>query len=227
MTQASVHEAAGQSSLAATCVHHAIALKKWRNLGPQEAEKYFESLAEGGKTTSEFMSDVTKVLAALQQNRHRASMATGITQSQTRPFRENDERLDYIDKQWGLLQPPSNRQNPEPSRTLGEPAADDPNIRTHGTTLTRHDPVLPSRYNESRRRSQGEPEPPLKSYFLPKEGINDDVIERDIKRRLGATASVRPHAFNVSFRKTKVKMCSHLRRADQDTSSKLTGRRQL
>ena len=60
MTQASVHEAAGQSSLAATCVHHAIALKKWRNLGPQEAEKYFESLAEGGKTTSEFMSDVTK-----------------------------------------------------------------------------------------------------------------------------------------------------------------------
>jgi hypothetical protein len=227
LTQASVHETAGESSLAATCVHHAIALKKWRNLGPQEAGKYFESLAEGGKTTTEFMSDITKVLTALQPNRYRASMTTGITQSQTRAFRENDERLYYIDKQGDLLQPASNRQNPEPSRTLSDPATDDPNIRAYGTTLTRHDPVLPSRHNESRRRSQGEPELPLKSYFLPKEGINDDVIERDITRRLGATASVRPHVSNVSFQKKKVKTCSHLRRADQDTSSKLTGCRQL
>jgi hypothetical protein len=246
LTQASVHETAGESSLAVTCVHHALALRKWRNLGPQEAAKYFESLADGGESTTEFMRNVTKVLTALPQKRAHAPTATGVTQSQTRVFRENDERPYYIDKQGNLLQPASNRrnpkpsrtlsdpatddrnirehgrtlawhqldpssrqrqENPEPSRTLSDPAIDDRNIREHGRTLVRHNPVLSSRHiqespdSTSGRMPQGEPELPLKSYFLPKEGINDDVIQRDITRHLGATASARPHVYNVSFRK--------------------------
>lgn len=246
LTQASVHETAGESSQAVTCVHHALALRKWRDLGPQKAGKYFESLAEGGETTTEFKRDVAKVLKALPQKRVHAPTATGITQSQTRVFRENDERRHYIGKQGNLLQPASNRRNPEPSRTLSDPAtddrnirehgktlvwhqldsssrhrqenpelsrtlsdpaADDRNIREHGRTLVRHNPAPSSRHIQespdsiSRRKPQGEPELPLKSYFLPGEGISDDVIQRDITRHLGATASARPLVLKVSFRK--------------------------
>jgi hypothetical protein len=207
LTQASVHETAGESSLAATCVHHALALRKWRSLGPQEAGKYFESLADGGETTTEFKRDVTKVLTTLTQKRAHTPTATGVTQSQTPVFRGTDERQCYMDEHGKVLRPASNRRNPEPSRTLSDPATDDRNIREHGRTLVRDNPVPSSRRIQespdsiSRRRPQGEPEGPLKSYFLPKEGINDDVIQHDITRHLGATASARPHIHRVSFRK--------------------------
>jgi Cdc37 Hsp90 binding domain len=324
LAQASVHKTAGESSLAETCVHHALVLRKWCSLGAQEAGKYFESLAEGGQTTTEFMHDVTKVLMALPQKRAHVLTATGTTQSQTRVFRENDdERLYYLEEQGHLLRPVSNRRNPEPSRTLNDPATndrnnrehsrtlvghqrdlpsrrrqenpepprslhdaatddrnnreygrtlvvhqqdlpsrqcqedpepsrpfsdvatddrnnrehsrmlaghqrdlpsrqrqenpkhfrslndtatDDQNSREHGRTLVRYDPMPSSRHRQespdstSRRKPQGEPELPLKPYFLPKEGINDDVVQRDSTWHSGATASTRPSVYNVSFR---------------------------
>jgi hypothetical protein len=207
LAQASVHESAGESSLAATCVHHALVLRKWRSLGPQEAGKYFESLADGGETTTEFMHDFTKVLTTLTQKWAHTPTATGATLSQTPASRRTDERRYYIDERGNTLRPASNRRNPEPSRTLSDPATDDRNIREHGRTLVRHNPAPSSRHIQespesiSRRRPQEEPELPLKSYFLPKEGINDDVIQRDITRHLGATASARPRIHKVSFRK--------------------------
>jgi hypothetical protein len=208
LTRASVHKTAGESSLARTCVHHALALRKWRDLGPHEAGIYFESLAEDGEKTRAFMRDVTKVSAALPQDRAYAPTATEITQSQTPVFRENDGRPYYIDNQGNTCRPESNRQNPDRYRILSDPATDDRNIREHGRTLVRYDPELSNRIPQeipdriSRHRPQGEPELPLESYFLPGEGIKDSVIQRDITRHLGATSSVEPYVNkDVSLRK--------------------------
>jgi hypothetical protein len=271
--QASDHMEAGESDLAETCVHHALALRRWHNRRLQEARKYFESLAEGGETTREFNRDVAKALAALHQEH--GQTATGITQSQTPVSRENDGGLYYIDSQGNCVRPASNRHNPDPSRTLSDPATDDRrrytdsqgrsvrpasnrhnpnpsrilsdpgtddrrcytdsqgrsvrpasnrhntdpsrtlsdpatddrNIREHGRTPVRYDPEPSIRHRQespnstSRCRPQGEPEPPLKSYFLPTEDINYDVIQRDITRHLGATANVKLIEHYVSFRK--------------------------
>jgi hypothetical protein len=239
LTQASVHMRAGESDLAETCVHHALALRKWHNRRLQEARKYFESLAEGGETTREFNHDVAKALAALHQKY--GQTATGITQSQTPVSRENDGGLSYTDSQGNCVRPASNRHNPDPSRTLSDPATDDRrcytdsqgrsvrpassrhntdpsrtlsdpatddrNIREHGRTLVRYDPEPSIRHRQespnstSRCRPQGEPELSLKSYFLPTEGINYDVIQRDITRHLGVTAGVKLGEHDVSFRK--------------------------
>jgi Cdc37 Hsp90 binding domain len=132
LKQASVHMTDGESDLAETCVHHAVALRKWHNRRLQEARKYFESLAEGGETTREFNRDVAKTLAALHQKY--GQTATGITQSQTPVSRENDGGLYYTDSQGNCVQPASNRHNPDPSRTLGDPGTDDRLRRAIGTT---------------------------------------------------------------------------------------------
>lgn len=231
LTRASDHETAGESDLAETCVHHALALRKWRHRRLQEARKYFESLAEGGETYREFKIEVTKQLALLPQKSAYGPTATEITRSRTPVFRENDDRLRpcYTESQGNSFWPASNRQNPDPSRTLSDL---DRNIREHGRTLVRYDTEPSIRHRQespnstSRYRPQGEPELPLKSYFLPTEGINYDVIQRDLTQHLGATASVKLGVHDVSFRKRGQRTSSRLRRVDQDTSSKRIRSRQ-
>jgi len=196
LAQAGKSQRAGEESVARTCIHHALLLRKWDQLGEAGGEDFLIRLIEGNRQDREsFLGDVKR---EHDQFRRGGPGATGDTgdRGQGEGFTNSDT------ERYGRTRSPDRRRN-QPDRALDSMTTSSGNQnRLTSRANDRRDYDMDPNPTESSLSSGlqdsriGSPRPVenrevLRAFFLPAEDINPQVIDGWVAQYLGKDATVR------------------------------------
>jgi len=196
LAQAAKSQRAGEESVARTCIHHALLLRKWDRLGETGGEDFLFRLIEGSRQDREsFLGDVKR---ELDQFRRGGPGATGDTgdRGQGEGFANSDT------ERYGRARSPDRRRN-QPDRALDSMITSSGNQnrlasrandrRDYDTDPNGPESSISSGLQDLRIDSPRpvESRAGLTAYFLPAEGIHPQVIGGWVAQYLGKDATVR------------------------------------
>jgi hypothetical protein len=150
--QASFYHNSDRKVMAQTCVHHALLVQKYYDLGGTKTWEFCQRLSQDKEEAERFLREVNATY--------------------TRRFSAADSR------------PGGDMFDDDGPRRPSQPGAGQQGRR--GSVLAREDQTL-------------RPPPQENTYFLPAEGIDFDVISRDITKYVGQSARVRLGKKDVWF----------------------------
>jgi hypothetical protein len=198
LAHASKSQRAGEESVAHTCIHHALLLRKWDQLGENGGEDFLNRLIEGNRQDREsFLDDVKK---EYDQFRRGGPEATGDTgdrgRGQGQGFMNGDA------ERYGRARNPDSRRN-QPDRVLDSMVTSSGNqnrltsrandrrdydMNPNGTESSISSGLQDLRVDSPRPVESGAG---LRAFFLPAEDIHPQVIDEWVARYLGKDATVR------------------------------------
>jgi hypothetical protein len=207
LAQASKSQRAGEESVAYTCIHHALLLRKWDQLGENGGEDFLNRLIEGNRQDREsFLGDVKKEYDQFRRGGPRATGDTG-DRGHSEGFMTSDT------ERYGRAGNPDRRRN-QPDRALDSMITSSGNQnRLTSRANDRRDYDMNSNGTESSISSSlqdlriDSPRPVesragLTAFFLPPEDIHPQVIDEWVPQYLGKDATVRQgdHPKDVSVK---------------------------
>ena len=196
LAQAAKSQRVGEESVARTCIHHALLLRKWGQLGETGGEDFLIRLIEGNRQDREsFLGEVKRELDQFRRGGSGVigdtgdrGQGEGFTNSDTERYgraRSPDRRLNQPDRALDSMITSSGNQNRLASRANDRRDYDmDPNGAESSISSGLQDLRIDSpRPIESRAG--------LRAFFLPAEDIHPQVIGGWVAQYLGKDATVR------------------------------------
>ena len=193
LAQASKCQRAGEESIALTCIHHALLLRKWDQLGENGGEDFLNRLIEGNRQEMEsFIGDVKKEYDRLRRGRLGVTDDPGqgerLAHCNTERYgraRNSDRSRNQPDRAPDNMVTPSSNQNRLTSRAHDK--------RDYDTNQNGTESSISSGLHDSRIDSPRpvESRVSLRMFFLPAEDINPKVIDEWAAQYLGKDATVR------------------------------------
>jgi hypothetical protein len=196
LAHASKSQRAGEESVAYTCIHHALLLRKWDQLGENGGEDFLNRLIEGNRQDREsFLGDVKK---EYDQFRRGGPGVTGDTgdRGQGEGFMNSDT------ERYGRARNPDRRRN-QPDRAFESTITSSGNqnrLTSHANDRRNYD-TSPNGTESSissglQSLRVDSPRPVesragLTAFFLPAEDIHPRVIDEWVTQYLGKDATVR------------------------------------
>lgn len=196
LAQAGKSQRAGDEPVARTCIHHALLLRKWYQLGDNGGEDFLIRLIEGNRQDREsFLDDVKK---EHDQFRRGGPGATGDTgdRGQGEGFTNSDT------ERYGRARSPDRRRN-QPDRALDSMITSSGNQsrltsraddrRDYGMNPNESESSISSGLQDLRIDSPRpvESRAGLRAFFLPAEDIHPQVIDGWVAQYLGKDATVK------------------------------------
>jgi hypothetical protein len=196
LSQASKSQRAGEESVAWTCIHHALLLRKWDQLGENGGEDFLIRLIEGNRQDTEsFFGDVRKEYDQFRRGRSGATGDTG-DRGQGEGFTNSDT------ERYGRARSPDRRRN-QPDRALDSMITSSGNQnrltsrandrRDYGMNPDETESSISSGLQDLRIDSPRpvESRAGLTAFFLPAEDIHPQAIDGWVTQYLGKDATVR------------------------------------
>jgi len=211
LAQAGKYQRAGEESAAQACIHHAMLLRKWDQLGESGGEDFLNRLIEGSRQDKEsFFGDVRKEHDQLRRGGLGATgdlgQGEGFTHSDTERYgraRNPDRSRNQPDRARDSMATSPRNQNRLTSRANDRHGYDtSPKGTESSISSGLQDLRIDSPRPVERRAS-------LRTFFLPAEDIHPLVIDEWAAQYLGKDATVRQGenpkdvSVNGSYRKSE------------------------